>query len=339
MALRTHQLFITLLIAVILLFNLFYGHSFAHDVSYRAGSSTIENSDAARGNAKPPMKSFTAEEKNQLRERMKIHFSLEDFIADGDKKQISPYMEAVIANELPPTYPPPPPSLATHFETDRKHFTQSLMSCHDENTTPNKLIFVHIFKTAGSTVREFFNRYAENCKRGWVAVTSCSDVSSESLKMLWQTAGNLRKPEGCRIVDHVTRKSSEENKNHKPVDTGFLRRNADILGGHLSLGSDPWADIREDVSVTYLTFVRDSAIKYVSGFLYSNPSKGGIISDEEYSVMIKNRVIGARHDNAFFSDGFSGMAKYLLTPKQKKELERRHGINVPITMTKVRHIG
>jgi hypothetical protein len=53
-----------------------------------------------------------------------------------------------------------------------------LMKCQQAPGSKDaKLVFVHVFKAAGSTMRSFFRDYSKVCKRGFTLVTGCSMVS------------------------------------------------------------------------------------------------------------------------------------------------------------------
>ena len=38
------------------------------------------------------------------------------------------------------------------------------------------LLFIHVFKAAGSSVRELFRRYAERCGRRWACLVQCANA-------------------------------------------------------------------------------------------------------------------------------------------------------------------
>ena len=252
------------------------------------------------------------------------------------KVKIDGYKTAVESGKIPSSWPAlPEDALSTaHI------FTEPLMSCEGA-AMANKLIFIHIFKTAGSTVREFFNRYAENCQRGWIAVTSCADINPHSIGNgnveHWQDRRQkyIGGQNGCRIVDQVSRSASLEVKIEMAVPDVFVRKNADILGGHLSLGINPWA-IRKDLTVTYLTFIRDTQMKFVSGYLYSDQQNNGgrVLSDLQYANKIKSRVRDLRRQNKYYADGFTGLSKYLLRPEQKVFMAKTRGESAPMSVMK-----
>ena len=54
-------------------------------------------------------------------------------------------------------------------------------SSHPSPSLTDKLFFVHIFKTAGSTFRAFFDNYGKKCGKGVSIMKHCSDVDATSL--------------------------------------------------------------------------------------------------------------------------------------------------------------
>jgi hypothetical protein len=74
-----------------------------------------------------------------------------------------------------------PPSSVRLLDNDSNH--------HQHNNSV-KFAFVHIFKTAGSTLREFFFLYSHHCALGWMVLISCTNSqasSSSSRRMLPKT--------------------------------------------------------------------------------------------------------------------------------------------------------
>jgi hypothetical protein len=69
-----------------------------------------------------------------------------------------------------------------------KKNSSSTTDKHNNNSV--KFAFVHIFKTAGSTLREFFFLYSHHCALGWMVLISCTNSqasSSSSRRMLPNT--------------------------------------------------------------------------------------------------------------------------------------------------------
>jgi hypothetical protein len=71
---------------------------------------------------------------------------------------------------------------------------QRMWTCSDPNASKHgrrkKLIFIHVFKTAGSTFRVLFAKYALQCHVGYACAVGCSGLSRESVttKDKWANA-------------------------------------------------------------------------------------------------------------------------------------------------------
>ncbi|KAL7561720.1 hypothetical protein ACA910_010937 [Epithemia clementina (nom. ined.)] len=52
---------------------------------------------------------------------------------------------------------------------------------NNNNNNRKVLIFVHVFKTAGTTLREFWKEYGQHCQVGVASISSCSNVAVASL--------------------------------------------------------------------------------------------------------------------------------------------------------------
>lgn len=208
------------------------------------------------------------------------------------------YHAAIEVGKIPLSWPPLP-DFAQKITN-----TQPIMSCIGSDKVLDRLVFIHMFKTAGSTIRTLFREYSKKCDRGWVCVTDCSDldpssfIGKESIDAVWQPREDSKtwdNPPKCRIKDQVTRTDSRDVEFERPPDNERIRNNADILGGHLSLGVNPWAQ-QDHINVRYLTFVRDTPIKFVSGLIYTtfqmDPATTTTV--QQMSVKIKKRILKAR---------------------------------------------
>ena len=127
------------------------------------------------------------------------------------------------------------------------------------NDYRSKLIFVHIFKTAGSSFRMFLFGYAKLCHRKSVTLL-CTDIDADTLDpdpntariIGTSTTKNHKKHsywkatngKDCKIKNYIDgRRSSTYYKTttmlgeHNKINYDVLREtNLDILGGHLPLG-------------------------------------------------------------------------------------------------------
>jgi hypothetical protein len=184
--------------------------------------------------------------------------------------------------------------------------------------TGEKFIFVHVFKTAGSSMRDFLSWYGRRCgPRSVAMVIGCSGVSSSSLNgTVWREAssrsgGGHRRGGGGRscTLSHAFDASSGREYSGGTFGRD-LYEHVDVVGGHLPLGVHP---PHQRGAVQYLTFVRDPLNKYVSGKLYSNRHRKWTAEDaiKRISYEISHLYRKGGHYEKYSS--------YLLTPAQKEE--------------------
>jgi len=194
-------------------------------------------------------------------------------------------------------------------------FMEPFWKCHDdagnERGRSKKLIFVHIFKTAGSTFRKFMVFYGGMCQRGHGIVTKCSKLRSRSLP--WQNR------DGQQCVKGFARTRQGQELAGNSVHPDFLKE-MDLIIGHFPLGvHEQWPDVDErHVFPQYVAFFREPIIKRVSGFLYMNKAKNWTLGDAvtEFRSMVLHEA-GRAH--------YNGYTRYLLTPKQQDHLLATNG--------------
>ncbi|MGK3736867.1 MAG: hypothetical protein ACI8RD_004715, partial [Bacillariaceae sp.] len=210
--------------------------------------------------------------------------------------------------------------LSTYTASLAKIAVKPIWDCRTKNKKvqqqEEKLIFIHIFKTAGSTLRHFFATYAKNCKgSGWACIIGCSNAKVESIMNSNKQSKNPNW-DPCFLKDTVTRNGKAVPVGRGKVNSTFLEKETDIYGGHMRLGSGDWLQTRDGgelVKNRYVTFFRDAMTKYISARIYSARTK--IKTKEDIIKHIKSVVTKAR-SNGDYSDGYF---KYLITPTQKKE--------------------
>lgn len=184
-----------------------------------------------------------------------------------------------------------------------------MWSCKDSHRA-KKLVFVHVFKTAGSSLRRLLRKYAKTCNAGLALAIRCAPVLPESIG----TANWLRddgKNVTC-VLSQTTYRNNTVDMTHRPMNTKVLQdSNADILGG-ITLGTEyDWKDDKGDhVDVQYLTFFRESKRKYVSSVLYLHPD----LTFDEAVARVKDQVFRNVKTGKYLDN--SG---YLVTPQQRKE--------------------
>ena len=185
-------------------------------------------------------------------------------------------------------------------------------SSHPSPSPTDKLFFVHIFKTAGSTFRVFFDNYGKKCGKGVSTIIHCSDVDATSL--------NSQNPDrdwtpSCEIEKTITRVQNYTHVYDK-VSRSRLQDHTDIAIGHYSVGIHRnWIDSKSTndllIAPQYLAFFREPYIKYVSGTLFHQRKKDWSF-DEALEAMkseIREYNSTGRQYNKYYS--------YLLTPDQK----------------------
>lgn len=207
--------------------------------------------------------------------------------------------------------------------------------------------FVHIYKTAGSTLRAFFLEYASTCKKSWMGLIGCTGVSSSSIQSgSVFDDGEEQNWNKCRVKTvldrrhHIYEREETEERVYPTVNNTILRENFDIYGGHFRIGTGDYifSDSVESATaapvhpVRHIVFLRSPMERFVSGILYQDKRK----SDDEKSLeqtakMIKKRVRGSRKANQYWDTSLS----YLLTPKQVEMFGRLKSSAKKIQTTKL----
>jgi len=149
-----------------------------------------------------------------------------------------------------------------------------LFKCHDSQEISSdsisgraqKLVFVHIFKTAGSTVRVFFDEYARRCNVGWQVTIRCTGVEPFTVKddnSTWWHKGN--------DAPCVQKKGVNRDGSPMQGQTSFnghhLNKEVDILGGHMELGAAAYSWLKHE-GLHYIAFFRNATSKYISAKMY-----------------------------------------------------------------------
>ena len=183
--------------------------------------------------------------------------------------------------------------------------------------------FVHVYKTAGSTVRDFFRQYATICNKSLAVVAKC--------KFSWQAGGNL---ENCRLIS-----SHNAPQNIERVNNTILHDHYDILAGHFRFGMAD--NIFSNVAVTpntkgggvfqsqvrYMVFLRQQMTKFVSHILYQQKQGNQETTNtlDETAEDIKKRVRSLMESGEYMdSAGYPRSPdtyKFLLTPEQHRTMD------------------
>lgn len=168
--------------------------------------------------------------------------------------------------------------------------------------------FVHVYKTAGSTIRDFFREYAMICKKSLAIVVSCH---------------------GFVDVDQCRFKfGANTPKQHESVvNDAILHDHYDILGGHFSFGMADHIFSNATITTTatspqnrngaapqevrHMLFLRQPMTRYVSRVLFLKNHQRETVQDvAEY---IKKTTRSSREKGEYVSSIY----KYLLTPTQR----------------------
>ena len=194
----------------------------------------------------------------------------------------------------------------------------------ETNARKTKFIFVHIFKTAGSTMRYLFQEYAKKCHSGIATVIHCSKVTANSIdKDKEWTNPNPNPNKNCKLKRYMYRSGEEVIQASRTIQNSFLDKHIDILVGHVSLGAGyNWkVEQNSDIpaKIQYVAFFRENTMRTISGFIYNMKHLlGNEIKKKdvtlEYFVRVCKREIAIR-----VSKGFSQVySKYLSTPQQRR---------------------
>ena len=173
--------------------------------------------------------------------------------------------------------------------------------------------FVHVYKTAGSTLREFFTEYATICKKSLAIVQTCRGSGVEK----------------CRL-----KSVNAPQKQLQRVNRAILHDHYDILGGHFSFGmadsifSNATATTTTTTATTaqnengaaaqevrYMVFLRQPMTRYVSHVLYQQNTRNKHRREtvQVTAEDIKKRIRSSRGKGEYLNSIY----KYLLTPAQR----------------------
>ena len=174
--------------------------------------------------------------------------------------------------------------------------------------------FIHVFKTAGSTMRKFFHQLAYTCHKTWVSLAKCTGVLPSSI----QSRGPWKPCMIEEVADGRGRKKAYVNRGgDRPgtISNPRVEKFIDIFGGHMRLGTADsiFPDSPTSTGVRYILFLRDPLERYVSGVLYQNMVKGRGENLEQVATKIKKRIVDARKNDQYWDKSLS----YLLTPVQR----------------------
>jgi hypothetical protein len=205
-------------------------------------------------------------------------------------------------------------------DADRLRLKPTWKCSDDPSERFTKVIFLHLTRSAGSTLRPFFRAYSNLCHRGIAIVSQCVDLGLESMKGgdIWRNGETgPQAAKDCWLSLATNRTGSEILSNPGGfmgrMNTAFLKdHDIDILAGHLSLGSESyWLDSSRE-QPQYVVFVRHPLAKYVSQILLVERADNLTIQE---AVALVNRSAARELEQRSYHDTFSS---YLITPQQKE---------------------
>jgi hypothetical protein len=236
------------------------------------------------------------------------------------------------------------------YSTDRSDDEHEIQSSVPSSIEGERHIFsfVHVYKSAGSTIRTFFRQYAEICHKSWMLLVSCKDhrnpsthhSSSISIRALEAGNGEETYWKGCKIKEIYIRPDDLIN------DNSMLNEDSiDIYGGHFRIGiagndnetafgnngddtgsnysAGQHSSIRQQsprpsssstaVVVRHIVFLRDPMARFVSGILYQHQRSAQFDGTLDGAVQrIKKNVRGSRKKQEYWIRSLN----YLLTQSQ-----------------------
>ena len=190
--------------------------------------------------------------------------------------------------------------------------------------TNHKIIFsfVHVFKTAGSTMRDFFQKYSIICSKAWMLLIHCTGVDSSTIisNQDWKKCIVKQVDDARRIIhDDIT--MEKEIRLFPKVNNTILRDSIDIYGGHFKIGTGDYIfpssanateySTKSPSPVRHIVFLRNPLPRFVSGFLFKRRYQESE-SLEATVKLIKEQICEERKKNQYWL----GSLSYLLTPIQ-----------------------
>jgi len=194
---------------------------------------------------------------------------------------------------------------------------QPLWSCNRfKNRTEKKakLVFLHVYKTAGSSIRALLREYSKRCHTSTAIVTHCTYLTSQSLvgggswmnSLVLNSSNYNTINSSCILKDTVDRQSYFSKPINSTVNSSYILDHVDILGGHFPLGV-----FTTNNNLRYFTFFRNSIDKFVSGNIFSSRKEN--LTKDSIVNQIKNEINNEIRQGSYFLK----TANYLLTPFQK----------------------
>lgn len=237
--------------------------------------------------------------------------------------------------------PPPDDVVENFFRLDANVEAtelQPLWTCKNKDRG-GKLVYLHMYRSAGFTVRAILRAYAHLCGAGVAFVSNCVDVSHASMSenKFWMNEGlsSPKKGKECWL-SHLENRTGEEYGTDfsNAVTTKLLKENnVDIIGDHLPVGVlDEWTETDgEAIDARYFAFFRDPLETFVSNYIFSNRS---VHSSADEAADAVSAIASKRLNAGEYLDKTSN---HFMSPFQKfwvddERLEWTHDRRVNLTM-------
>lgn len=203
---------------------------------------------------------------------------------------------------------------------------------HLDDGRNRKLIFLHIPRTAGSTIRALLRAYSDFCHAGFAVVNRCVDLSFRQLNgnSIWRNGReSLAADQDCVLMYIANRTSGTRSLATTPIEpsvvsTALLQiMQVDILSGQLSIGSDEgWYTTgsngkQVNLEAQYVAFFRQPLHKFVSETMFHTTASDSL-SIEEAVALVNSTAFNAKRDGRYYEK----YSNYLITPEQKDFVDR-----------------
>jgi hypothetical protein len=214
-------------------------------------------------------------------------------------------------------------------DLERMGHIEPLWSCSDYVSNPRerkkKLIFLHVKRAGGTTIRALLRAYAYFCDASFVTIGRCENLGREFLDGEENWSNSIGKwlfsGRPCLLTWSENRSGHVLSEGVGRVSSEFLKRQEiDIVSGTLPYGCDEsWVNKKgEHVNSQYVVLLRDPVTKYISEFWYENRWFNLTVSQAVALIRqkIQQEVLNGTYHNIY--------TKFLITPEQKSWMMFEH---------------
>ena len=230
-----------------------------------------------------------------------------------------------------PAVPIPSQSLPIYSKELASHAIRTTTwMCGDKNPPTDQshrpfFAFVHVYKTAGTSLRHFFADYAYLCRKSMMLIVNCSGIKASTLKSKGSENWN-----SCRLKYVIDRHGNQEDEHdgtedriYPTINNTVLQEHFDVLAGHYRFGLTDNVFPLGTTPVRHIVFLRQPMERYISSILYRAKqfamNKKDMSTVEDTADYIKKRVRERRKNNEYLGSIFN----YLLTPEQAQSKLRK----------------